>query len=60
MTALSVNLERMHEGWQHLASLYRLPAELRAAEAVYCRYLARRALRSGAAAPARAIGRGEG
>ena len=45
---LSVNLERMHEGWQHLASLYRLPAELRAAEAVYCRYLARRALRSGA------------
>lgn len=47
---LSVNLERMHEGWQHLAGLYRQPAELRAAEAVYCRYLARRALRSGAAA----------
>ncbi len=47
---LSVNLERMHAGWQHLASLYRLPAELRAAEAVYCRYLARRALRSGAPA----------
>jgi glycosyltransferase involved in cell wall biosynthesis len=45
---LSVNLERMYDGWRRLAQMYRQPADLRSAEAIYCRYLARRALRSGA------------
>ena len=45
---LSVNLEKMYEGWQRLADAYVAPRHRGAAEAIYCRYLARRALRSGA------------
>lgn len=45
---LSVNLERMYAGWRQLAQEYYALDELRHAEAIYCRYLARRALRSGA------------
>ena len=47
---LSVNLDRMYAGWRDLARRYGDPADGEAAEAVYCRYLARRALRSGASA----------
>lgn len=47
---LSVNLDRMYAGWRDLAADYGDPANGEAAEAVYCRYLARRALRSGATA----------
>lgn len=47
---LSVNLDRMYAGWRDLAADYADPASGEAAEAVYCRYLARRALRSGAPA----------
>jgi len=58
---LSINLPAMHEGWRKMALACRAPdgnsgsagieisAEaLRRAEAIYCRYLARRALRGGA------------
>lgn len=45
---LSVNLERMYAGWRELAQEYYPLDALRNAEAIYCRYLARRALRSGA------------
>ena len=45
---LSVNLEQMYRGWREFVSDYQAPAEARSAEALYCRYLARRALRSGA------------
>lgn len=45
---LSVNLEQMYRGWRDFVSDYQAPAEARSAEALYCRYLARRALRSGA------------
>ncbi len=51
---LSVNLERMYAGWRDLATVYYKLDELSAAEAVYCRYLSRRALRSGAL-PSQAI-----
>ena len=44
---LSSNLRRMYRGWRRLAHQYRASIDLAAAEAVYCRYLARRALRSG-------------
>ncbi len=51
---LSVDLDRMLEGWRTLAARYgdaaMMPVSVLAAEAVYCRYLARRALRSGASA----------
>ncbi|QJQ31247.1 glycosyltransferase family 2 protein [Sphingomonas lacunae] len=47
---LSVNLERMYAGWRDLATDYADPSGVQAAEAIYCRYLARRALRSGASA----------
>ncbi len=46
-TGLSSNLRRMHRGWRRLAYQYRASIDLAAAEAVYCRYLARRALRNG-------------
>jgi len=46
-TGLSSNLRRMYRGWRRLAHQYRASIDLGAAEAVYCRYLARRALRSG-------------
>ncbi len=45
---LSVNLEQMYDGWRSLAARYHHSDTLYAAEAIYCRYLARRALRSGA------------
>ncbi|WP_353216645.1 glycosyltransferase family A protein [Sandarakinorhabdus sp.] len=46
-TGLSSNLRRMYRGWRRLAHQHRASIDLAAAEAVYCRYLARRALRSG-------------
>lgn len=47
---LSVDLDKMYAGWRLLAHEYEEPAKLVSAEALYCRYLARRALRSGAPA----------
>ncbi len=49
---LSVNLDAMYDGWRTLAHAYADGEDLAAAEALYCRYLARRALRSGANAAA--------
>lgn len=46
-TGLSSNLRRMYRGWRRLAYQYRASIDLAAAEAIYCRYLARRALRNG-------------
>lgn len=50
LDGLSVNLEKMHAGWRKLAEEYAQCQDLQAAEAIYCRYLSRRALRSGASA----------
>ncbi|MXP26050.1 glycosyltransferase [Altererythrobacter indicus] len=50
---LSANLGAMLNGWRELAELYADEIDLGAAEAVYCRYLTRRALRTGA--PARTV-----
>ncbi len=47
---LSANLEKMYAGWRLLASSYETHFDRSAAEAQYCRYLARRALRTGARA----------
>lgn len=47
---LSVNLDKMYAGWRQLADEYGGGEDLSAAEAIYCRYLSRRALRSGASA----------
>ncbi len=47
---LSVNLEQMYAGWRAIAYTYGDSVDLAAAEAVFCRYLARRALRSGTSA----------
>jgi glycosyltransferase involved in cell wall biosynthesis len=47
---LSVDLDKMYVGWRTLAYEYEQPERLASAEALYCRYLARRALRSGAPA----------
>ena len=47
---LSVDLDKMYAGWRTLAYEYEQPEKLVPAEALYCRYLARRALRSGAPA----------
>jgi glycosyltransferase involved in cell wall biosynthesis len=47
---LSVDLDSMYAGWLTLAHEYESPEKLASAEALYCRYLARRALRSGAPA----------
>jgi hypothetical protein len=47
---LSVDLARMYAGWRALAFEYQQTEHLASAEALYCRYLARRALRSGAPA----------
>jgi hypothetical protein len=47
---LSVDLDKMYAGWRTLAYEYEQPEKLIPAEALYCRYLARRALRSGAPA----------
>lgn len=54
LNGLSVNLEKMYEGWQLLAEEYGQNEDLQEAEAIYCRYLSRRALRSGAS-PATAV-----
>jgi glycosyltransferase involved in cell wall biosynthesis len=47
---LSSNLRRMYRGWRRLAHQHRASIDLAAAEAIYCRYLARRALRNGSPA----------
>ncbi|MBS64561.1 glycosyltransferase family A protein [Salinisphaera sp.] len=47
-TGLSSDLEAMYDGWKRLVADYRAQFEHAAAQALYCRYLARRALRSGA------------
>jgi glycosyltransferase involved in cell wall biosynthesis len=47
---LSVNLDRMYEGWRIIAQEHAGSINTSGAEAVYCRYLARRALRAGAPA----------
>jgi hypothetical protein len=47
---LSIDLDSMYAGWRTLAHEYESPEKLASAEALYCRYLARRALRSGAPA----------
>jgi glycosyltransferase involved in cell wall biosynthesis len=52
---LSADLDKMYAGWRTLAYEYEQPENLASAEALYCRYLARRALRSGAPAT-RAVG----
>lgn len=44
---LSMELRRMYEGWRKVAQTYLTEAEFAAQEALYCRYLARRVLRSG-------------
>lgn len=49
-SGLSADLEAMLAGWRALADRYSDSIDLAAAEAVYCRYLARRALRTGAKA----------
>lgn len=45
---LSVNLDKMYDGWRAIAQDYHDQIDLPSAEAVYCRYLSRRALRAGA------------
>ena len=47
-SGLSADLESMLGGWRCLADKYSDRIDVDAAEAVYCRYLARRALRTGA------------
>ncbi|WP_136068372.1 glycosyltransferase family 2 protein [Modicisalibacter radicis] len=44
---LSVNLEAMFAGWWDLARHHEANCDLPRAKAIYCRYLARRALRAG-------------
>ncbi|MBT0670093.1 glycosyltransferase family 2 protein [Novosphingobium profundi] len=52
-SGLSSQLSRMHAGWRSFAYAYAPQREVRRYEALYCRYLARRALRlPGWAAPA--------
>jgi glycosyltransferase involved in cell wall biosynthesis len=45
---LSTNLDAMYKGWLSIALRYRSQIPLRSAQAIYFRYLARRALRMGA------------
>lgn len=45
---LSVNLPAMYEGWKHLADCYSAPEDRNSLEAIFLRYLSRRALRAGA------------
>lgn len=45
---LSVNLPAMYEGWKHLADCYSAPEDRKGSEAIFLRYLSRRALRAGA------------
>jgi hypothetical protein len=42
-----MELQRMHEGWRKVAGSYLSDEQVAAMEALYCRYLARRVLRSG-------------
>lgn len=44
---LSRELQRMHEGWREVADSHLNDAQVAAMEALYCRYLAQRVLRSG-------------
>ncbi|WP_251977697.1 glycosyltransferase family 2 protein [Salinicola avicenniae] len=44
---LSANLRAMYDGWQQLTRDYAADFDAAAARALYCRYLARRALRAG-------------
>ena len=44
---LSMELRRMYDGWRKVAQTYLTETEFAAQEALYCRYLARRVLRSG-------------
>jgi hypothetical protein len=44
---LSMELAKMHEGWRTVAGRYLSERQFAALEAIYCRYLARRVLRSG-------------
>tara|TARA_R110001606_G_scaffold223106_1_gene371058 strand:+ start:6441 stop:7370 length:930 start_codon:yes stop_codon:yes gene_type:complete len=48
---LSVDLPAMYAGWRSLVTQYSDGLTIPSAEAVYCRYLSRRALRAGAPAP---------
>lgn len=54
-SGLSVNLDAMYDGWRTLVSRHAAHLDVSEAEALFCRYLARRALRSGNA-PAEARG----
>lgn len=45
---LSCDFDAMLENWRSFALKWMSPADLKKAEAIYCRYIARRALRSGA------------
>lgn len=47
---LSVDLPAMYAGWRLLADRYSSAETISASEAIYCRYLSRRALRAGAPA----------
>ena len=49
-TGLSADLPAMLAGWKQLAAKYAQADTLSASEALYCRYLSRRALRAGAPA----------
>lgn len=49
-SGLSTDLDSMYRGWRKAVSGYRNVVDIAAAEAVYCRYLARRGLRMGAGA----------
>lgn len=44
---LSVNLEAMYAGWRELVALHAGGRDMSEAEAIFCRYLARRSLRNG-------------
>jgi len=47
---LSVDLAEMYAGWRKLADIYQNESSIETAEAIFCRYLSRRALRAGAPA----------
>ncbi len=47
---LSIDLPAMYSGWRQLAAKYANGQAVRSAEAIFCRYLSRRALRAGAPA----------
>ncbi len=49
---LSADLRRMYAGWHRLVRPHRARIDVVASEAIYCRYLSRRALRAGGSAGA--------